>query len=147
MPVRAAMPNPVASTVRERVVADHVYLRKVLDWLEHAGDDESIAVLLDELGGYLPDHFASEEKPGGLFAVVVRDAPRLARRAKLLKDQHGQMLTMLKGLRRDCPHDLVPPCADFRRRVDELVAMLRDHEAEETLMLADAVGAELEEGP
>lgn len=147
MPAQLVTPTPQAErTARDRVVADHVYLRKMLDWIEHGEDDEALAFLLDELAAYLPDHFAAEEKPQGLFASVVRDAPRLAPHARRLREQHGQILVMLADLRRDCPRDLAAPGAELRRRVMDLVTVLRDHEADETLMLADAVGAALEEG-
>jgi hypothetical protein len=146
MPAQA-LPNPPLGDPRDRVVADHVYLRKMLDWLERAEDDESLAFLLEELAHYLPEHFASEEKPGGLFVAVVRDAPRLAPLATRLREQHGDILAMLDRLREDCGHDLAAPCSELRHRVDALVVVLRDHEAEESLMLSDAVGAELEEGP
>ena len=139
-----AATRPVSTA--QGVVADHRHLRKHLDWLEQAADDEAIRFLLDELADFLPGHFAAEEGTDGLFASVVLKAPRLAPLARRLREQHRDILAMIEHLRRRVPSDLKPAEGSLKRRVQEVVDVLREHEADETMMLAEAVMGEHEEG-
>jgi hemerythrin-like domain-containing protein len=143
MPVQAA--TTFERRARDDIAPDHEFLREHLALLEEA-DDHVFGVLLTELLDYLPAHFAVEEKAGGLFDTVVREAPRLALTVEALRAEHGAIRDELRLLRSELARAPNAPSRALRAQVSELSERLREHEATEGLLLTDAVFSALEEG-
>lgn len=95
----------------------------------------------------LTKHFAQEER-GGYLAQALAAAPQFTLEARTLREQHRQLLDELDQLA-DGLAASEPPFEgwqDARRRLDETLGRLREHEAAETRIVQAAAEDDLGEG-
>ena len=98
----------------------------------------SLAELIEKLQVALPLHFASEEKPGGLFDCIRMEAPRFAVQADLLKAQHAQLLAQLNHA-----EESLSTCLAQLTALSEL---LTTHEAAENRLFVETLSEDLGQG-
>ena len=94
----------------------------------------------ERLARDLADHFAREEKPQGIFAMALAEAPRLERRVLAVQRQHGPLGEELQGIITDARRAGVAPEAwrGVAERFRAFAGSLRHHEHAEDRILSDA---------
>ncbi len=82
---------------------------------------------LQALGEALEVHIAANEAPGGLLADIMEEAPRLAHRVNVLRDNHEQLRASLGAAVAAVEHDTGDDVTASRDRVVELLGGLVRH--------------------
>ncbi len=131
-----ASPDPGQGT-RDEILENHRRLGRVLVRLEHAAMPADLAPVLMEFDVVLRRHFAQEEGPQGLFAIVRTRAPHRREEARALEAEHHRLIADLGELvrrARERPDNarILGEAARFSMRV-------RQHERSETKLLIDAL--------
>ena len=99
---------------------------------------------LKELRDHLRAHFEEEEADGYLAAALAA-APRFTHDAEYLRAQHRQFLDTLDRFTADL-QATEPHCCnweDARRRLEEFLTQLREHEAAENAIAHAAFGEDI----
>jgi hypothetical protein len=86
---------------------------------------KELAHELDELGEALERHITATEAPGGLLDDIVREEPRLAHKAYLVREDHGALRQRLDDARAALPHTEADIGTARDRVVDLLGAIVR----------------------
>ena len=85
-------PDEEVLRVRQEQEKDHARLDEITLRLRQASDLVSLAAALDELSTELEEHFAQEERPQGIFALLGTHAPAQRVRFESLLDEHADLL-------------------------------------------------------
>jgi hypothetical protein len=142
--------RPGADTAQEKqheVFEDHEALRAILARVEECTELRRLPLQLVELRVLLKDHFALEEAPDGMAAVVRDNAPNQLGRLQGLMSQHPSLLDALDEILDKARRVVNGPLTELDDDLRALCDRLREHEAEETRLLTDALYTDLGESP
>jgi Hemerythrin HHE cation binding domain len=142
--------RPRAEAVEEKrheVFEDHEALRAILARVEGSNDLRRLPLQLVELRSLLQDHFALEEAPDGMAAVVRDNAPNQLGKLEGIMAQHPSLLDALDEILDKARRVVNGPLAELDDDLRALCDRLREHEAEETRLLTDALYTDLGESP
>jgi Hemerythrin HHE cation binding domain len=129
---------------RPDIAEQHRELRGMVQEIEDTGDIGRLVSLLQALRRELQQHFADEEREdGGLAEAVGASAPRHLRRLDGLFREHTQLLATTDQLIARGQALLDGMVQDVLRDARDLCGKLRQHEAQETELLTDAVLADI----
>jgi len=131
---------------RSHMLAQHRSLRETLGRITATSELTHLVRLLDDLHAQLEPHFAEEEAADGLAEVVGAVAPQHVRHLERLMAEHRVLLATLDGLVARGRSLLSDVVGDYVREVRALSQRLREHEAQETALLSDAVHADIGSG-
>ncbi len=123
----------------------HARLLDLANNLADAGGPAIMRRTLEAMRPLLAAHFADEERPGGFYADVRRARPWLAPRIRSLAGQHVTMLGAVDGLLQELA-DAPTPFPPHQVARDELVALLKQHEYDESELVNEAWWRDLGEG-
>lgn len=123
-------------SARERIAADHREVLGLLKELELHSKPDGIREIAAELAVLLERHFPDEEGPFGVFEQIEGARPDLQRRVSRLRGQHRDIEALVASVRGD---DDARALTDR----DRLSALLREHEADETELLSEAIYEDL----
>lgn len=142
----AGSTGPDGTKLRAWMGADHRgVLALVLD-LEGAADGAARVSRLAALDALLEEHFAREEAPGGLDALVEGAAPRLIEKVASLRREHREILARIRTIQRLLAGPPGSGDGPATAEIEKLCRTLRAHEAAENGMLLDALDVELGSG-
>lgn len=109
------------------------------DWIASVGDRFA------HFEAHKIKHMALEEQEG-YAAPDLQDRPTLARELARLKNQHGELMRLMRSIREDVQQvqedDSIMP-RDVCARMDRLFGYIEQHEREEDLLLIDAFSTEI----
>jgi len=131
--------GPRAPDAQALIAEEHERLRVLLDRLNASDDLREILPRLIELKDLLAVHFAHEEAPDGMHALIGDTAPRLLTRVdRLMKEHEGFLRSAIEltSRTRSCLDETV---AGIRTDIRKLSAELSDHDRAETEILNDAL--------
>ena len=131
---------------RSHMLAQHRVLRETLGRIAATNELTLLVRLLDDLRAQLEPHFAEEEAADGLAEAVGAAAPQHLRHLERLMAEHRVLLATLEGLIARGRSLLSDVVGEYVREVRALGQRLRDHEAQETALLSDAVHADIGSG-
>ena len=123
----------------DALLEEHKDLRELTETICATSDLALLLPMLDELSHELRDHFASEEAPDGLGAVVSESAPHKATAVDHLFAEHADFLTAVRRLHHTVEACLAGPMAEVRTLAAHLCKQLRKHEDKEKDLLTDAL--------
>ena len=98
------------------------------------------AALLEEvraLAAVLPAHFWTEEVPGGMFAEALARVPNSERRIVALRDEHTEILGLLEKLHTELEAQNDGVIQDRMADAEWLATLIREHEDQESKLMAD----------
>ena len=132
------LPNP--NVPFQEIVAEHQGLLARLALIEAAARPEQVQEELRALVALLELHFEAEERPGGMFARVRAQDPRLGGEIDALRSEHVSIVAAALSLieRAAQVRQLRLPSHDFVSDVQQFTTQVRRHEAREDALLADA---------
>jgi hypothetical protein len=133
-----ATPEPTATPrqTAEAIHREHETLRALLGRIKSTKEIPTLLHLLQMLRHQLVEHFATEERPDGLHAVIMGREPRFAAALDHIIAEHDVILKDVDGLlalARDCQSRTEALLHDVVR----LAERLHDHESRETQLFAD----------
>jgi hypothetical protein len=91
-------PDEEVLRVRQEQEKDHARMDEITLRLRQASDLVSLAAALDELSTELEEHFAQEERPQGIFALLGTRAPAQRVQFESLLDEHADLLERARSL-------------------------------------------------
>jgi hemerythrin len=105
---------------------------------EGPGGIYTASKLLDELVEHVAEHFVHEED-GGYYSHVVEAAPWRARVVDDLKDQHAELLKMIRKIAGDARQASQSrfPCETVWKEFAEFLHSCADHEARENRLVQE----------
>lgn len=130
----AAEHEPLVGPIED----EHRELRTRLETLE--AERAGVLSTLLELPKMLADHFADEERIGGLYEDVARRSPAVGSQIDALRAEHRAILEELEALSRAAQGNARPDGSvdeNTMRGVARCVERLRQHEHSESKMIAD----------
>lgn len=139
------MPHP-RRRQRSHMLAQHRSLRETLGRIAATSELTLLVRLLDDLRAQLEPHFAEEEGAEGLAETVGGVAPQHLRHLERLMGEHRLLLATLDGLIARGRALLSDAVGDYVGEIRALSRRLREHEAQETALLSDAVHADIGSG-
>jgi predicted nuclease with TOPRIM domain len=127
------------------VEGSHARIRSGLEALEQARDVDEIRAIVGNLPELLAEHFDAEEKPGGLFEELVSLRPTIHSQLAFLRQQHGEILQALEGLRQRLREaDAATHAGELEHRHEHIrvsttcfMRLVRHHECIETQLVSD----------
>lgn len=131
---------------RSHLLAQHRSLRETLGLISATGELTRLVPLLEDLRAQLEAHFAEEEAQDGLADAVGSSAPRHLRQLEHLMAEHRVLLDTLDALLARGRPMLAGPVREYVEEIRALSRRLRQHEAQETALLSDAVHADIGSG-
>jgi hypothetical protein len=129
-------PDEEVLRVRQEQEKDHARLDEITLRLRQASDLVSLAAALDELSTELEEHFAQEERPQGIFALLGTRAPAQRVRFESLLDEHADLLESARSL---VERARVGGADEERIGQDtgRLLRLIKEHEHRENAAAAD----------
>ena len=116
--------------------ADHDGLRTRLENLErHAVDQLGLLAAFADVHDFLRLHFAHEEGPDGLFALVREHAPAYEEQAEVLQREHAALLASAQFI---AARATTLSHGQLGAEVAEFVALVRAHEIAEGVLYQEA---------
>jgi hypothetical protein len=115
--------------------------RALLQLAANPADPEmtrTIAVRIDSFKERLEEHFATEED-GGLLQGVQDALPQAESDVKRIRAQHGRMAEALERVRVIARRGLASEASLLSGELHRLIAMIREHEQEEDLLVKRAL--------
>jgi hypothetical protein len=128
------------------MLAQHRSLRETLGRIAATGELTHLVRLLEDLRAQLEPHFAEEEAADGLVEAVGATAPQHLRHLDRLMAEHRVLLATLDRLIARGRALLSDTVGAYVGEVRALSRRLREHEAQETALLSDAVHADIGSG-
>lgn len=130
-------PSKRQSDVADRTASSHRHLMSLIGTLSTESDPGRIGETARELRGLLIAHFKEEEDEGGLFDELRTMRPEFHWRLTSLRSQHRELLGLVDWIAEKAGESGgdVPRLLKDR---DELVRLLKAHEAVETRLMTDA---------
>jgi hemerythrin len=123
---------------RRKIDDEHEKLRQILGALTRAQRLERTEEVLGELAELLVVHFAGEESSEGVHEIVAAYASHRLPDLQHLFDEHRELLALTERLRADVAACLAGPVRELRDGVTHLATRLREHEAVEDELFAEA---------
>lgn len=137
----------VKSSIQRDAALEALLLGDLLDLLENPDGPEAnkwLVAILDALLRILPREFRSKEAEGYL-ADVLDEYPSWDRQVEQLREQHGLLFRQLQELRNEAQRlgsrERIP--LRCRRRANEWIGLLIEHNRQESEMLQIAVNLEV----
>lgn len=124
---------------QKEVAVDHQFLKLALSWLESAREEGAIASMADDLLEYLEHHFEAEERPGGFFDAVLKNAPRHESHVAELRAEHAALRESLQAVRKRIEAPYKEASEEVVADVAAFVKAMRDHERRENALIQDAL--------
>lgn len=131
---------------RSHILAQHRSLRETLGRVAATSELTHLVRLLEDLRAQLEPHFAEEEGEDGLAEAVGSAAPQHLRQLDRLMAEHRVLLAALDGLIAQGRALLSEAVGDYVGEVRALSRRLREHEAQETALLSEALHADIGSG-
>jgi hypothetical protein len=130
--------HPNETEAGGRIREEHLELRRVIGWLRGTTDLRVIGELLQTLVAKLPEHFAVEEAPDGVGAMILEEAPRKAFELGQLFREHRVILETV--------HELNAHALAMLQGVAGLADLLDQHEDREAELFFESHNADLGAG-
>lgn len=130
--MRYAVPRAVTKR-SEEPGSEHEVLSDLIERIEEEVRHErpTLYMRLEELGFLLERHFRREEREGGLFALVLANAPWEEERVRTLRREHGALLASIDFLQRRGAGAGTPA---RMKEIACFIALLRAHEISEGVL-------------
>jgi pyruvate,orthophosphate dikinase len=112
-------------------------LCQVIAAIQEAADVGSLGPLMGRLLSLLENQFAREEAGGGILVIADEASPRHRVNAAQLRDEHGEILSALRGLLLRFQGEGVQDHAAVEGEVAAVLTCLREHDARESELLGE----------
>ncbi len=129
--------NKRQSDVADRTANSHRHLMSLITTLSAEGKPIAIGEGATELRELLIAHFQEEEETGGLFDELRQMRPEFHWRLTSLRSQHRELLGLVDWIAEKSKEEACDLPRLLKDR-DELVRLLKAHEAVETRLMTDA---------
>lgn len=116
----------------------HARLDEITLRLRQASDMESLASALDELSTELEEHFAHEEHPQGIFALLGTRAPAQRAQLEVLLGEHTDILENARSLVQLARVGEADP-GRIGQDTGRLLRLIKDHERRESAAADDVL--------
>ena len=117
----------------------HERLHDLARRMRQSGDPAALAAVLEELDRALVEHFAHEEHPQGLLALLSAKAPAERQRFAEVLDEHEGILSRVRGLGDEARRGHTEP-AVLSAQAAMLAHVLGDHERRESQVTEAVLG-------
>lgn len=119
-----------------QVHSDHDRLLVMIDEMRHTTDPTSLLLELETIDRFLTEHFAVEEGPDGLEAVLAEQAPNKVAALRRILGEHGEITATVERCLVKARACVDGPLADLQSEIAYLCAQLLAHEHRETDIIA-----------
>ncbi|MCS6806921.1 MAG: hemerythrin domain-containing protein [Acidobacteriota bacterium] len=140
--------NEASLTQLNEILREHEIVREIIWQLERLVEEGGLVGqnvewtqrLCNELSAFynhLERHFALEERDGYMLDVVAMQ-PEVSGQVEALRQQHEQLLRMVKELIRDgdmMASGLDVSVVELRQRVQQVLSLIRQHETDENALI------------
>ncbi len=128
--------DEAAAHIERTQYEDHERLEQITQRLRQAHDLETIAGALDELDTALAEHFAREESPQGLYAMLGIRAPERRAQIEALLEEHERIIANVRTL---AQRSSFSDRSGLAEEASRLAGHLEDHEKRENALTESAL--------
>ena len=122
----------------EEILGEHRRIEALIHDIAGTGDMDTLATELEGLVSLLTSHFAREESAEGLHAAIARDAAHAVPALDHLVSEHKVILATVQDIMGRVIGGSVNP-ERIEKELEDLFAVLRDHEQQETDLFEEVV--------
>jgi hypothetical protein len=116
---------------------EHHAIGRLLERLGQTHEPGRLGATFAELRALLSDHFAHEERPGGLYDRMGVVSATYRDRVRALVDDHFRILAQIRSLEKRSRETPAP--SDLEQEARSVQALLREHEQREKELTQAAV--------